>query len=221
VLVAQDTERGGLQQIVASGLGRLAQPARGEHAQHVAVGEDQDVALRGADLGDHPVDSAADIRGLLTAGASVAPERPAGTDLRDLFGRHPFIAAVVPLHQLRSWLRVRAITGQPAGLGGSLEGAGQHQRELPALQLRAQGLRLPAPLLGEGNVGFAGVPTVKTPLCLTVPQEDRLGLCQAAASAGLEVEVRGAATDLDVVPVGRRGISRALPLEITAEGAAG
>src|SRR5207244_4748658 len=74
--------------------------------------------------------------------------------------------------------------------------------------------------LGEGNVGFARVPTGKAPLCLAVAHQHRLR-SQARTSAGPEVQVRGAATDLNVVPVGSRAIARALPLEVTAERPAG
>ena len=56
--------------------GPEADPARGHHPQHVAVGEDHRVAVEPVEAREHPVDAPADVGRRLAAGAAVAPQVP-------------------------------------------------------------------------------------------------------------------------------------------------
>ena len=93
--------------------GRQAEPARGEHPQHVTVRDQGDVAIREERRGplEYPVDPLADLLDGLARVAGVAgndpvpPQRPAGPVPLDLDGRDALVAAVVPFPQVRgrSW----------------------------------------------------------------------------------------------------------------------
>ncbi len=63
MLVAEHAERAGRRGRGARrSRGRQLDPARAEHAQHVAVGEDRDRPVAGAQLGDHAVGAGAHLR---------------------------------------------------------------------------------------------------------------------------------------------------------------
>src|SRR6202011_5144953 len=149
VLIAEDAEGRGLQRIVAATFGWLAEPAGGEHTQHVSVSKDQHVTVNAAHLGEHPVGAAADILPRLAARAAVAPQRPVGLERLDLLGGETLVAAVVPFHQVWSHLSLLAISREAAGLERALQWAREDERKRPGMQPGAEPAGLAPALLGQ------------------------------------------------------------------------
>src|SRR5207249_639942 len=86
--------------------------------------------------------------------------------------RATLVLAVVPLHQLVARNRTVSVASQPAGLDGALQRARQNEREAPASERAADALRLVPALLGERDVGPAGVPLVRAPVRLAVTDDN-------------------------------------------------
>ena len=157
---------------LAAVLSREVDPAGGEHAQDVAVGEDGDVAVGGQRAGDHAVGPLARLRHGLAAGRAVGPQRPARALGADLRRRPALVVAVVDLGQVG--LDLGRVAGQPRGLARANARRREHERELAARQpltQRAGGL---AAALGERDVGGGGVPAGEAPLRLPVTDQDEL-----------------------------------------------
>src|ERR1700683_5301189 len=158
-------------------------PAGAEHAQHVAVGEDSDLAVDAGQLGDHPVGSRAHLRGALAAGTAVAPQAPAGPSGEDLRRGEALVVAVVPLHQLGALLCLRAQPAQIARFARARQGADQHQRKAPRGQALGQrGCPVPS-TFGERDVDAPSVPAIPAPLGLCVA--DEYDLASARGAIGL------------------------------------
>ena len=100
VLVAQDAEGGRVQQQVARVPGGQADPSGRQHAEEVAVAEQQDAAAGLPQAGDDAVGAVADVGDRLASGAAVAEQVPAGPLLADLGGPPALVRAVVPLGQV-------------------------------------------------------------------------------------------------------------------------
>src|SRR4051812_38188044 len=94
-------------------------PPGGEGAQQMAVGEQQHVLRRLAQVRDERVDARRDVRGALAARTAVAPQIPARALLADLRRGAALVLAVVPLEQLVARLRDAAVAGDPARLDGA------------------------------------------------------------------------------------------------------
>ena len=115
---------------INAGKQESAEPARRERAEHVAVGDERDVAAGAEGLVDDAIDAASDVLGGLAAGAAVAPQVPVGPLLSDLRGRDPLVLAVVELDQVVAKLGRQA--GELRGLPRARQRRRQHERELAA-----------------------------------------------------------------------------------------
>src|SRR6202011_2751925 len=100
VLVAEHADRCRRQAQVRALRRGEAYPAGAKHAQHVAMGEDRNLASRRRQLGDHAIGSLADETGVLASRAAVAPQTPSRPQGLDLRAWQPLIFAVVPLAQI-------------------------------------------------------------------------------------------------------------------------
>src|SRR5262245_60249717 len=126
-VVAEDTQRRGVEQEAAAVLGRQAEPARREQPEQVAVREQRDVAAGGAGPREHAVDALADLLGALAAGAAVGEDHPARRALLDLVRRQALVLAVVPFDEVGLDLRAGAEARQVAGDPRALQRAREHQ----------------------------------------------------------------------------------------------
>ena len=130
-VVAENAQGARVQQEVLAGARRQPEPARRQHAQHVAVREQRDVARRPRAPGRSPDPTRAPTcSGVSPPGASVPEDQPARSPLRGSAGRQPLVLAVVPLDQVGLDDRAVAEPGQLAGLA-VLAGSGlvEHERE--------------------------------------------------------------------------------------------
>ena len=132
VLVTHDAEAGGVEQQELSGDWFEAEPARGKHAEKVAAGEDEHVALDGAlaraDFRHDAIGPSGDVARRLSAGAAVAEEEPVGPLGVNLLRPQPLVLAVVPLDEVGIDDGRGAEAGQFAGLPGPPERTGEHVR---------------------------------------------------------------------------------------------
>ena len=71
-----------------------AYPTRHEHAQHVSVREQSDVAIKRARPANDPIRAGADLLRSLATGTSIAEYQPAGGDFSDLAGRQSLVCAL-------------------------------------------------------------------------------------------------------------------------------
>ncbi|OEI69427.1 hypothetical protein Cus16_0031 [Curtobacterium sp. ER1/6] len=178
MLVAERADGRGPELQHGSVLRREPDPGGAERAEHVPVGDHDRVVTLGEDRPhavQHALDADADLRRVLARGVprghAVGPEvpRPVPLDL-DLRGGQALVRAVVPLVQVLVELRVDAdeLRRGPR----TLERAGQRERERPVGEVPAGALRLLDTVLGERDVGAAGVLTALRPLRLSVADED-------------------------------------------------
>jgi hypothetical protein len=172
MFVAENAGRRNPECVVATRFRPLAEPPRREHAENVAVGEEQDVARRLPDLGQHAVDATGHLGRRLAPGRAILPERPAGPARLDLRRGEPVIVTVVPFGQVRPHLSLAAEAGQAAGFPSSGKRAAQDQLEAPTAQPWRQCERLGFPGRTQGNVASTCVPPLKTPGGFPVPHED-------------------------------------------------
>ena len=100
MIVAEDAQGARIQQKMLTATCRQPNPARRQHAQHVSVREQRDVAVDGAGPGYHPIDPGAHLLGRLAARASVPEDQPVRRDLVDLLRRQSLVHPVVPLDQV-------------------------------------------------------------------------------------------------------------------------
>ena len=182
-LEAELGHRRGVEREARAVLGRQLEPAGGEHAQDVAVGEERDVAAGGQRAGDHAVGALAGLRERLAAGRAVAPQRPAGPLLADLGRRAPLVVAVVDLGQVgvdlgleageRARSRAPAPRGEPSTSANSRPASRSPSRRAAA-----------RPRLGEREVGRRRVLAGRAPLRLAVAgQNDFIARTSARAPA--------------------------------------
>src|SRR5262245_25388374 len=75
-------------------------PTRYEHAQHMSMREQNDVAVDRARAGYHPVHPRPDLLWRLAARASIRENQPARGDLVDLLRRQSLVLAIVPFDQV-------------------------------------------------------------------------------------------------------------------------
>ena len=175
-------------------------PARAEHAQVVAVGEQGDVAVGGEGAPDHPVGAGADLVRGLAARAAVAPQVPPGSHRADVLGADALELAVLELAQVVVDHRPVGEARQLAGLAGAAQRARQHEREVPALEAAGEREGLLPADVGQRQVGVARVELVAAPFGLTVSREDDLHARHATRSAP-----GAAATGAGRRPEGRPG----------------
>ena len=148
---------------------------RREHAQEVAVREEQHRPLRGRHPVEHPRRPRPNLLRGLAARHRAGEDRPARIVLADLVGRQPLVLAVVPLDEVVVDQRIGE-AGEPGGLTGPQARARQHQREPLAVEHPVQRRGLAPPVVGERDVGAAGVAAVAGPFGRAVPDHPDVGL---------------------------------------------
>ena len=99
-VVAEDTQRSRIQQKVLTTACRQSDPSRHEHAQHVSVREQRNVAVDRARAGDHTVHARTDLLRRLAAWSFIPKEQPTRRHAVDLPRRQSLVVAVVPFHQV-------------------------------------------------------------------------------------------------------------------------
>src|SRR4029079_11936283 len=119
--------------------------------------EDQDVAVRGMDLGQHPVGTGADLLHGLALRPRPGPDRPARVVLADLRGETALESAVVPLTQVGLDDRDALEAGESGGLRCARERTREDETEPGARQASAECARLLPTRVGQGDIGPAGV----------------------------------------------------------------
>src|SRR5690348_10311508 len=157
------------------------QVAGGQHAQHVTVRDQRDVAAwqQGYDPGQEPADPVGDLldalAGVLRVAAdhAVTPQVPAGPGLLDLRRGQPLVPAVIPFPQVGLGLGV-AEPGEGGGRDRAPRGAGEDGHDVPAGEHGSQRLGGFLALGGERDVGPAGVLAGLAPLGLAVPEQDQV-----------------------------------------------
>jgi hypothetical protein len=164
-------------------LGAELDPHRAEHAQHLAVGADQRVAVCRSQLLQQRCEPRAHVHGRLPSGRAVGPYRPARDGMADVLGQTPLVVAVVELEQLVTALRAVAQARQLARLGRAPQRAHEHALEPAAGEPLAQRSRRAAAGVGERHVGASRVLERATPFRLAVADEHDLRSSHRASIA--------------------------------------
>jgi hypothetical protein len=100
VVVAQDVQGRCVQQKVTASRRGEPKPTGGKNSEHMTVREERDVPLGSAASRDDTINPSAHLLGSFSARAAIAEKHPSGRPRVDLFGREPFVFAVIPLHQI-------------------------------------------------------------------------------------------------------------------------
>src|SRR3954469_3360571 len=191
-LVAERAERPRVEREQPPVRRRETEPASRQHSQEVPVREDEHVPLDREQLLDHAVGPSRELLDALAAQRPVAPDRPVGDLLADLRGRQPVVLAVVPLGQVVAQLGLEP--GQLRRLQRSLQGAGEHQRELAPAQRLTHRARLALAFRRQWQVGSTRVPPGATPLGLPVPDENRFHSADPTATMPMPCQCQGGLT---------------------------
>src|SRR5271165_1364092 len=146
-----------------------AYPTRHEHAQHVSVREQSNVAIKCARPANDPIRAGADLLRSPATGTSIAEYQPAGGDLSDLAGRQSLVCAVVPLHQVVIDNGLLAEPGELAGFPRPLHWTDENKRECQLAQLRPHSLSEATAIVSQRNVGRPSVAAVQAPRGLPMP----------------------------------------------------
>jgi len=134
VAIAQNANGGGIERQTAAERRRAIDPPRGEYAQHMSTGENQDVALERPKPRHDPIDPLGDLQDGLAAGTTVSEELPLGALSMDLQECPTLVMAVIPLEQIPVE-RCRADkAGELAGSQRPPERAREHVIELQAFE---------------------------------------------------------------------------------------
>src|SRR5439155_19726902 len=160
-----------------------AEPPSCENSEAVAVGEDQDVAVRFLDIDDDAVHPAPDMCGGLTAGAAVRPEIPVGALLSDLLRREAVVLAVVELDEAIVDLRLGE-PGKASRPARTPQRAREHAGELVRSQHLGERSSLILALRGQIDVGLAGVLSIAGPLGFAVADDPDLHRATAGTRSG-------------------------------------
>ena len=118
---------------------------------------------------DHAVGAGADVFRRLSSRASIPEQQPAGRPLTNLLRGQALVLAVIPLGQVGVDHGASAKVGQFAGLSRPLSRTDEHERERFPCEHRGEPLGQPAPVIGQRDVGRAGVLPTETPRGLPVP----------------------------------------------------
>ena len=171
-VVAEDAQRACIQEKVLAATRGQPDPARREHAQHVSVREQQNVAVEGASARDNPIDPCANLLGRFATRAAVSEDQPARRYLVDLFGGLALVLAVIPLGQVRVDHHILAETRQFARLARPLHRAAEREpREISGKDW-PHPFGDPAAMVGQRNVSRPRVLATKAPCRLTVPDRE-------------------------------------------------
>src|SRR5262249_14958770 len=124
-VVAQDAQRACVQEKVLAGTRGQPDPARREHAQHMSVREQQNIATEGARARDDAIDPSANLLGRFATCAAVSEDQPAPLYFVDLLRGLALVLAVIPLGQLRVDHHILTETCQFARLARPLHRAAE------------------------------------------------------------------------------------------------
>ena len=171
---AQDADGGGVEAEEAPVLRCEIEPAGGQDAEDVAVGEEGGFAFGLQRPTDDAPGSFRHLFHGLAVDNAVAPEVPTGAVLLDLGGGATFIVAVVPFAEIRIRLGHVEISSIPAGFAGSPEGAGQYQGEPAPVEITPNGLGAGNAVSRKWDIGATGVGAGKAPFGFAVPDEPKL-----------------------------------------------
>ena len=175
MFVAQDIERAGLDDEVASRVRGESQPSGDEDAQNMAVGKDEGIILNRHQAGDHAVAAIRHlIRGFTARGGSIK-NSPTGSFLANLLGGDSFVVPVVPLGEFIRDLRPFRETSQFASAPCSLSRTAENKFEIPVGQFRFEFSSLAFAFWRQWDVTEGCMLAVFTPLGFTVTDEDDLG----------------------------------------------
>jgi hypothetical protein len=173
-LVAEDRQGGSVECEQSPARGIEAAPARRQNAQQMPVGEEGDISVHSPHQVDDTVDAAPNLLGGFALGNSVTPDGPAGDLVANVDSPTPLIRAVVPLPQVRRLLGRGSQPCQPACLGSTLEGAGQHSGEAAAAKQITERACLVSSHVRQGDIRVSGVPAGAAPLGLAVSHDHDL-----------------------------------------------
>jgi hypothetical protein len=118
----------------------------------MAAGEQQHIAINGAQAANDPVRPGPNLPYGFAPRTSVAKELPPGALLEDLGSRQAVVIAVIPFDKVRVSLRRGAESGQVTRAPGPLQGAGKNMREGPAAKMLAEAAGLVLAAFGERDI---------------------------------------------------------------------
>ena len=168
VLVTQSGERGRGQQEQSAFRSLQPQPTGAEHAQEMATGEQNRIAIEASQAGNHSVRASLDLCDAFTARATVAEQLPVGPLVMDLLAGESFVVAVVPFNQVGVDLRLRPEPRQFASRSCAEQGAGEDPGDREIGHPLPETAGVPLAARGERQVGFAGVLPRQAPLGLAM-----------------------------------------------------
>jgi hypothetical protein len=164
---------------------RQVEPSRGEDPEHVPVTEQQRVAgnVRCRAPRQDPIGPVADLIHRLAPGPWSVPDAPARVFAHDVHRRPTFERPVVPLPEVAVDDRDDAESGQPGGVHGPGERAGQDERELLAGEAPTESLRLGPTNIVERQIRPTRVAQLARPLGFAVTGKPDSSLGEAHAVA--------------------------------------
>src|SRR5262249_54001575 len=135
----------------------------------MAMAEKRHVASRIRCPADHGVGAKGYLVDCLPTNHTIGPYRPAGNGLANLLCGLAFIAAIIPLREVRFDLGCVTVTRQIARFRRALEWAGQHESKPAACEHSARRMSFFPPLSSERYVRSARVCAGTTPFRFAVP----------------------------------------------------
>lgn len=170
-LEAEHGDGGRFEHEAAPGGGGETDPTCTEDAQEMRVREHRDRAARGERALDDTVGSSTDIIDRLTTDDLMCPDRPAGNVAADVVGASTLVDAIVPFDGVGAQLDARTRARSSTRIGRTLQRTAQHTSERVPGQSGREDVSLPAPEIGQGQIGATRVATIAAPLGLTVTDE--------------------------------------------------
>src|SRR5262245_32984791 len=165
-----------------TGARRKLDPPCDQNSKHVAMGEESNVARRGANPGDDAVDPRPDLVRALAARTAVPEDRPPRSLQMDLLGRESLVLTVVPFLQVGLERRAPAEARELTGLECATEGAREDELERLLGQDGTQAPRERPTVLGERDIGRSGVLSAQAPFSFAVADREdalRAGHCDS------------------------------------------
>src|ERR1700680_1898498 len=150
----------------------IFQPERGDHAQLVAVPEDEDIAGDRAHPLDHPRGPSGDIVDGLPFGHAVTEEIPSRSLLLDLSAHLPLVRAVIPFDKIGVDGCEIVESGDRTGLSSAPERADEHGLKGQAGERVNELTRLPSPFVGQRDIGSSSVALDPAPLSFAMAHDD-------------------------------------------------
>jgi hypothetical protein len=132
MFVAKDIQDAGLNDKVPTLDRWKFEPTSYKNPKHVAMGKDQRIITELLQAPDDPVTSIRNLLGTLPTGALMCKNSPLGILLTDLFGRNPFMVAIMPFGEIFRHLDLLTETGKLTGSEGSFSRAAEHEFEIPS-----------------------------------------------------------------------------------------